>query len=188
MAEKEKQHFVPVFYLKKFSLHSQEKRIGVFNISSSKFIESAKLCDQAYKKYFYGRDLKVENTFGRLETESSKIVNSMLRQQNIPIVHSRDHQMLLLFVITLLGRTKYTAKMIDDAVEKYKETVSSIDSNALLESERNIDLTLTDAVQESLERVVPYFPIVRDLHWKLIVNETEQPFITSDHPVVLYNQ
>jgi len=188
MPEKKNQHFVPRFYLKKFSLQSQEERIGVFNISSLKLIESANLYEQASKNYFYGRDLKIENSLQQLETESAKIINSIIDKQTLPLVDSRDHQMLLMFIIVLSGRTVYAAEMIDEVVEKYKETVSSIDSNALPESERNIDLTLTDAIQVSLKIVVSYFPIVRDLCWKLIINETEQPFITSDHPVVLYNQ
>ena len=188
MPEKKNQHFVPRFYLKKFSLQSQEERIGVFNISSLKFIKSANLYEQASKNYFYGRDLKIENTLQPLEAESAKIINSIVDQQSLPSVDSRDHQMLLMFIIALLGRTIYAAEMIDEAIGKYKETVSSINYNALPESERNIDLTLTDAVQESLRIVLSNFPIVRDLCWKLIINETEQPFITSDHPVVLYNQ
>jgi hypothetical protein len=188
MPEKKNQHFVPRFYLKKFSLQSQEERIGVFNISSLKFIKSANLYEQASKNYFYGRDLKIENTLQPLEAESAKIINSIVDQQTLPSVDSRDHQMLLMFIIALLGRTIYAAEMIDEAIGKYKETVSSINYNALPESERNIDLTLTDAVQESLRIVLSNFPIVRDLCWKLIINETEQPFITSDHPVVLYNQ
>ena len=188
MPEKKNQHFVPRFYLKKFSLQSQGERIGVFNISSLKFIKSAKLYEQASKNYFYGRDLKLENTLQHLETESAKIINSIIDKQALPQANSREHQMLLMFILVLSRRTVYAAEMVDETVKKYKETVSSIDSNALSESERNVDLTLTDAVQESLGQVISLFPIVRDLCWKLIINETEQPFITSDHPVVLYNQ
>ncbi|OCQ97684.1 hypothetical protein BCD64_06185 [Nostoc sp. MBR 210] len=188
MPENKNQHFVPRFYLKNFSLQSQRERIRVFNISSCKFINSANLYDQASKNYFYGRDLKIENALKPLETESAKIINSIIDKQTLPQADSREHQMLLMFIITLLGRTVYAAEMIDEVVEKYKETVTSIDANALLESERNIDLTLTDAVQESLRIAVLYFPLVRDICWKLIINETEQPFITSDHPVALYNQ
>ncbi len=188
MPEKKNQHFVPRFYLKKFSLQSQEERIGVFNISSFKFINSANLYEQASKNYFYGRDLKIENTLQKLEIESAKIINSIIEKQSLTQVDSRDNQMLLMFIIALLGRTVYAAEEIGEIVEKYKETVSSIDSNALSKSERDIDLTLTDAVQESLSIVVSCFPLVRDLCWKLLINETGQPFITSDHPVVLYNQ
>ncbi|AUT04720.1 hypothetical protein CLI64_30250 (plasmid) [Nostoc sp. CENA543] len=188
MPEKKNQHFIPRFYLKRFALHSQEKRVGVFNISSNTFIESANLYEQASKNYFYGRDLKIEDAFQKLETESAKIINSILEEQCLPTAHSREHQMLLMFIITLLGRTVYAAETIDELVEKYKKTVSSIAPNILSESEQKIALTLTDAVQEYLTIVVSFFPIVRDLHWKLIINETEEPFITSDNPVVLYNQ
>ncbi|MDB9306837.1 MULTISPECIES: DUF4238 domain-containing protein [Cyanophyceae] len=188
MPEKKNQHFIPRFYLKKFSLHSQEERVGVFNISSLKFIESANLYDQASKNYFYGRDLKIENGFQKLETESAKIINSILEKQFLPAAHSRDHQMLLMFIIRLLGRTVYAAEMIQELVKKYQKTVSSISYNALSESEKKINLTLTDAVQESLSIGKCNFPLVRDLHWKLLINETQEPFITSDHPVVVYNQ
>jgi hypothetical protein len=118
MPEKKNQHFVPRFYLKKFSLQSQEKRIGVFNISSLKFIKSAKLYEQASKNYFYGCDLKIENTLQQLETESAKIINSIVNKQTLTSVDSRAHQMLLMFIIALLGRTIYAAEMIDEVIGK----------------------------------------------------------------------
>lgn len=186
MPEKKNQHFIPRFYLKKFSLESQGTRIGMFNISSKKFIESAKLYDQASRNYFYGRDLKIENDLQNLETESAKIINYVIEKQDLPQANSTESQMLLMFVITLFGRTMYSAEMIDELRVKHNELVSSIDENFLPESEQNINLT--DMVQQSLGRAASFFPLLRDLHYKLIINETEQPFITSDHPVVLYNQ
>ncbi|MEI3649877.1 MAG: DUF4238 domain-containing protein [Dolichospermum lemmermannii FEM_B0920] len=186
--EKKNQHFVPRFYLKKFSLESQRERISIYNISSNKLIKSAKLYDQASKNYFYGSDLKIENALENLETKSAKIINYIIDTQALPQADSEDHQMLLMFIVSLLGRTVYAAEKIEEMVEKYKETILSIDRNALSETEQNLDLTLTDAVQKSLSMAVSAFPLVRDLDWKLIINETEQPFITSDNPVVLYNQ
>lgn len=193
MVEKKNQHFVPRLYLRKFSLHPQNRKssaekIGVFNISSSKFIKSANLYDQASKSYFYGRDLRIENALGNLENESAKIINLIIKKNTLPLENSVEHQMLLLFIVSLLGRTLSAAESIDELVEKYRDNIASIDENFLSQAERNLDLSLTDAVQKSLDIFVAYFPIIRDLHWRLIINETDEPFITSDHPVVLYNQ
>jgi len=188
MPEKKNQHFVPRFYLKKFSLESQGERISIYNISSNKLIKSAKLYEQASKNYFYGSDLKIENALENLETKSAKIINYIIDTQALPQADSEDNQILLIFILSLLGRTVYAAEKIEEALEKYKETILSIDKNALSKTGQNLDMTLTDAVQESLSMAVLSVPLVRDLDWKLIINETEQPFITSDNPVVLYNQ
>jgi len=45
-----------------------------------------------------------------------------------------------------------------------------------------------DPSGENLEAVVQILPIAFDLDFKLVVNVTDEPFLTSDNPVVLYNQ
>jgi hypothetical protein len=56
MTEKKKQHFVPRFYLKNFSLNAEGKKISLFNFAASKYVSCTNLYDQAYKNYFFGED------------------------------------------------------------------------------------------------------------------------------------
>ena len=58
MADKKRQHYVPRFYLKNFSINSEGKAIGIYNVEKCKFIPSGSLKSQAYENYFYGEDEK----------------------------------------------------------------------------------------------------------------------------------
>ncbi|PSB29751.1 hypothetical protein C7B70_17685 [Chlorogloea sp. CCALA 695] len=48
--------------------------------------------------------------------------------------------------------------------------------------------SLNQPTHANLRQAALLLPFTFDLHFKLIVNQTRKPFITSDHPVVLYNQ
>jgi len=188
MTKKKNQHFVPRFYLKNFSLKAQRKEINIYNISSRKYIRGGSLKGQASKNYFYGRDLEIENLFQELESKSAELINTIINKHSLPQIDTGEYQTLLEFIILLLGRTVYAAEEIQEIENKCKDTVLSVDKNFMSETERLPEITLTESVQESLKAIILYFPLVTDLRWKIIANETDQPFITSDNPVVLYNQ
>jgi hypothetical protein len=47
---------------------------------------------------------------------------------------------------------------------------------------------IKDVAQYSLSMVTQYYPLLLDLGYKLLTNKTEVEFVTSDNPVVMYNQ
>ena len=49
-------------------------------------------------------------------------------------------------------------------------------------------ISIKNAPEYSLGITVQSYPILLDLHYKLLVNKTNVDFVTSDNPVVLYNQ
>ena len=51
-----------------------------------------------------------------------------------------------------------------------------------------VKVVLSDPVGEALRMIVPAFPLTMDLRCVALVNQTKFGFITSDNPVVLYNQ
>lgn len=52
MAKNKKQHFVPRFYLRKFS--ADGRSVNIWNLTNEKRIQGANLKNQCYKDYFYG--------------------------------------------------------------------------------------------------------------------------------------
>jgi hypothetical protein len=192
MAKKKNQHFVPQFLLRNFSPNSQEKakakEINLFNISSKSFKRSVSLKDQASKDYFYGRDLEIDNALTDIEHICSIFINSILEELSLPALGSIPRKWLLIFIFTLYTRTLSIAKETDEISRKLKESILSIDSESLSELEKSTNLSLTQLVQMTLGLSIEILPLVTDLYWKLIINETGQPFIISDNPVVLYNQ
>jgi len=187
MPDKKKQHFVPRFYLKNFSLNSSGRTIGIFNLSSAKFIPSGSLKDQAYKDYFYGRDATIEDAFCELEGVAAKIIQNILAQHSTPLSGSKEHYALLTFIIFLSARTVYRVDELNEAVDKFIKAVLSKDLSIspYLDKGR---FSLTQPTHMALSEAALCLPLTFDLCFKLVINKTKEPFITSDHPVVLYNQ
>jgi hypothetical protein len=187
MADKKKQHYIPRFYLKSFSLNDSGNAIRIFNLASSKFIPSGNLKNQAYKNYFYGRDLKIENALGILEGAAAKVIRNILAKNSVISKESQDYSTLLAFVISLSVRTPYQVEQLNEFTDKLVKVTLSKESFALPGLD-NVRFVMTNPIQVSLSSAALHLPLVLDLSLKVIINKTHEPFITSDHPVVLYNQ
>ncbi len=187
MAHKKKQHYVPRFYLKSFSLKDSQTAIRIFNIASSKFISSGNLKDQAYKNYFYGRDLKIENALGILEGAAAKIIYNLLTNNSVPSKGSQDYSTLLTFIISLSERTPYRFEQLNEFADKLVKSVISKESPVLPGMDK-VRFAMTNPIKVALGSAARSLPLTLDLSLKVVVNKTQEPFITSDHPVVLYNQ
>ena len=187
MTEKKKQHFVPRFYLRNFSLNAEGKKISLFNFAACKYVSCSNLYDQAYKNYFYGEDLTIEDALADLEKEAAKIINSTLLNDTVPMMGSDEHHILLVFIMFLRQRTVYAADELNEAFDKIMKSIASEDPKAPPDLER-FNFVLTQPVQQALANTASVIPLALDLKFKLIINRTAQAFITSDHPVVFYNQ
>jgi hypothetical protein len=186
MAENKRQHFVPQFYLKYFSINSLEKTIGIFSLPSSKFT-GGPIGNQAKKDYFYGSDLKVEKTLGKIEGIAALIINRIISSKGLPENGSNEHETLLTFFLLLHARTVYYLKRNNEFINNLRTSVLSRKpelANDIEELEDNPK----EMPQSILQEAVFSVPLILDLHFKLVVNKTNLPFIISDHPVVLYNQ
>jgi Protein of unknown function (DUF4238) len=187
MPDRKKQHFIPRFYLKNFSLNSSGKSLGIFNLTSSKFISGGTLKDQAYKDYFYGHDLIIEDSLSKLEIFAAKVLQNIKSQNSLSKISPKDHYQLLEFVIFLRERTVFMVDQLNESYDKFIKAVLSKDPSTLVDINK-LNFELTHPTQYALTRAVASLPDVLDLSCKLIINKTKIPLITSDNPVVLYNQ
>jgi len=187
MPEKKKQHFVPRFYLKNFSLNSSGKALSIFNLSNSKFIPDGNLKDQAYKNYFYGRDLNIENALSELEGIAAKIIRDIIDWNSVANFSREDRYYLLEFVVFLSERTVCMVNQLNESADKFIKAIISKDPGIPIGINEG-NFSLTQPTQFALYRAAISLPVMFDLSYKLIINQTKIPFITSDHPVVLYNQ
>ncbi len=187
MPEQKKQHYVPQFYLKLFSRDKERRRISLFNLDSERFVQNANIKHQAYKDNFYGSDKVFEKAFAMLEGRSAEVLSDMIRTDNHPAYYSREHHVMLAFVTMLHARTLYSAEALDEAVDHTLKLIISKDPR-FKDDIGKIKIGLSNPAQRSVQLVASMIPIVSDLGYKLLVNETSTSFITSDHPVVFYNQ
>lgn len=82
MPEKKKQHYVPVFYLKRFS--PDGRSIGLWNIRAKKKVLSASLKSQCCENFFYEQGENIENSLSDLESPASKILRGIDRDGSLP--------------------------------------------------------------------------------------------------------
>lgn len=181
------QHYVPQFYLRNFS-DAKGRTINLCNLKSGKIISGASLRDQCARPYFYGSDLKVEKALAGVERSAAEVVRGILRDRTLPDFYTTDSLVLFVFVIALHNRTMFIAEeenRINDALFK-----AMFREHPRL---RGVNLDNWRVVRENpivppLGRALETFPVALDLARKLISNTSNEPFITSDHPVVFYNQ
>jgi len=186
MPNNKKHHYVPRFYLKRFS--PDAKSINIWNIPNNKKVISANLKNQCYKNYFYGKELKVEEALGNIEGHTAGIFRRIDQHGFPPPQVSGEYLTLVLYVLMQYGRTAYSADALDEMNDKMIKHLFGPKAE-----QEGIDLSkfsigIKDAAQYSLGITTQFYPLLLDMDCKLLVNETDVEFITSDNPVVLYNQ
>ena len=186
MAEKKKQHYIPRFYLKLFS-DEHKKSIDLFNIKSKKHIRNANLKNQCYEPYFYGKDLRLENAFGELETVSSNLIHKILNDQEAPKQFSEGHQEILTFVLLQHARTKHAEESGNEYADKLVKQIFSKDKRFSEEDLDSFKVEFENSVSNQIKTMAESIPLAMDLKCKILINKTKINLITSDNPVVFYN-
>ncbi|WP_395029684.1 DUF4238 domain-containing protein [Alcaligenes aquatilis] len=187
MADKKNQHYVPQMYLRNFASGSK-KAINLYNIPAKRKISNASIKGQCSASYFYGKDLKIENALQDLEGLASKVIRDILNTGTLPKLLSKEAGVLLVFTIFQYARTKEMADRHDDLAEKIMKAVMKHDSSIDKELLEKVSIRLAEPTRLALDSAAKGFYIASDLKMKVLINRTAVEFITSDNPVVLYNQ
>ncbi|MBP9152801.1 MAG: DUF4238 domain-containing protein [Flavobacteriales bacterium] len=187
ITDKKKQHYIPKFYLRNFSFKKNEKQIGLFHLKSKFYFQQAALKDQGSKKFFYGYDGKIENRLSQVEGFLSTIINDIIEHECVPKRGSVEHIDLLGFVALTDLRSPSKLKTMQTNLDVMTQSVLDLDPTAEV---TKIVPTFNhdDAIKISLSAIPEIIDIMYDLEFKLLINTTSNPFITSDLPVVRYNQ
>lgn len=186
MPENKKHHFVPRFYLRRFS--QDGKSINIYNIPAAKVIHGGNLKAQCYRDYFYGKDQAVENVLAEVEGKTADLFRAIDERGYLPPLGSLGHMHLVMFLLLQSARTVYSVDALAEMSDKLMKHLIAQRAEA-----EGIDLNdFTIGVEEpakfALGMAVQAYPLMLDLRPKLLINKTNQGFLTSDNPVVLYNQ
>ncbi len=185
MAEKKNQHYVPQFYLKLFS--DDKKTVNLFNIELNKPIPGVSIKDQCSKPYFYGKDLQQEKAFEKLEDAVAKTIASILETGNLPDKRSEEYVVLLFHILSQHNRTKHTGEEYNEQTNKILKIMAR-DRPEVLSALENWRVVAKKPTAIPLYGVPTALVFAIDLDIKFVRNRSKEPFITSDHPVVYYNQ
>ena len=137
----------------------------------------------------YGTDGQTENALSLIEGETSKLFKQIDEIISLPKPLTEQHLTMLLHILIQHGRTKYATEELDEITDKMtKETWGEY-----FKEQHGIDInkfkiTMKDSARFSVQMSMRMYPLLMDLHYKLLVNQTAVDFIVSDNPVVHYNQ
>lgn len=183
MAANKNQHFVPKCHLKPFSLYCESAAINVFNHSSDKGIPDAPVKGQCSKSYFYGRDLKLEKAFQKIEGPYADIIKKIMSKEDS--LTEADLYTLREFAFLQMNRTEANLKrramaylsldkLAHLGFEKHRKDISDLSHEEML---RNVMKTYIDTRHT-----------IQDLATVIIENQTSKDFITSDDPAITINR
>jgi|GEM_PF-997905 len=185
--EKKNQHYVPKFYLRNFSYKQNQKQIGLYHIEKAFFYPKAAIRKQGSKTFFYGQDGTLEENLSKVEDTISRSIRHIISTNELPQVKSEGHLNVLYFTALTHLRNPVAINQVKDSVQQMRSALleedSSIDIDRLVPS-----LTHEQAIHISISQIGQIIDIMSDLAYKLIINTTDCPFITSDFPVVKYNR
>lgn len=186
MSEKKNQHFVPQFYLREFSYENNRKQIGIYNIETDLYFPKANLKFQASRKYYYGEDLAIENHLAELEKLTAPTIQEIIQTQTLPKPNTEAHFRLLTFVVLSFSRTTVHENSFNDGTDKMIKTIYG--SHPEMKDELDeVKIEFSNSSVIGITQMAEMIPISLDLSFKLLINESNAPFITSDNPVVKYN-
>lgn len=190
MAKKKRHHYIPRFYLKRFSADIDGKLIGLYNHKSDVFIEAASLRHQAYENFLYGEDDEVENALADLEAHIGKMFYYWTVEKDLypPPSNSNGLKVLQRFLIYQIHRTPRMGKELTDGIndafakilERFEPQTYEKFKVGRIENDNIVLLALLNSIGK--EHMLNY------MECKFVVNLSELPLITSDAPVIMYNQ
>jgi hypothetical protein len=190
MTKKKRHHYIPRFYLKRFSKNNEGKVLSLYNLNNRKFIQTAPLKSQAYENFLYGVDNEIENALAEMEGNVARMFHYWTEEKLLyaPPMESNGFKLLKRFILYQAYRTP---KSGDDTMKSLNEglkTFAKEFKKDLWDKLKDGTLTHENPVLLSLLHSVKYEHLLNHLECKFIVNLSLLPFITSDSPVILYNQ
>jgi hypothetical protein len=162
------------------------RRIGLFNIPRRLFVPSASIKAQAQRHKLYG-DAETEMALAELEGAASAVIRKAIRDGSLPPRSDDAHYTLVTYVIFQAERTPTAVAAHEEHVEKLVKKLASFEVD-LAPYVDQISVKSSDPVRETLEMAAACHYVALDLCSKLLLRTGKTRFITSDHPVVLYNQ
>lgn len=186
-SDKKNQHFVPKFYLRNYSFQNNGKEIGIFNTKTEFYFKNAPIKAQGSKTFFYGHDGEIEERLSKIEGFLAPNIRKIINSLNIPSINSKEHIDLLTFVILMHLRNPILIDYAKLSRDQLRVKANELFPGYAFEDiipELDHDL----AVKLSLSNLIEGIRYIEDLKYKLLVNTTSTPFLTSDYPIIKYNK
>src|SRR2546422_1936320 len=171
MPANKKHHFVPRFYIRRFS--ADGKSINLYNIPSGRRVLGANMRNQCYRDYFYGKQPVIEHAVAGIETEGAGVFRKIDEYQSLPPPFSADHITLLTHVVMQQARTEYEAEALNEINNAMMQRIMGpkLAAEGIDLSKFKVNLAEPGAMSVAIASRIS--PLSLDLHYKLLVDTTE---------------
>jgi hypothetical protein len=190
MTKKKRHHYIPRFYLKRFSVNNEGIFLGLYNLNNRKFVKNAPLKNQAYENFLYGEDNVLEDALAEMEGNVAKMFYSWTEEKLLyaPPPETNGFKLLKQFILCQKFRTPKsgndTMETLNQGLKKVFNELKPDDWKSI----KNGTLVHLNPIFLRLRNAINHERLLNFLDCKFIVNLSLLPFITSDSPVIFYNQ
>lgn len=184
--DNKKHHYVPRFYLRAFT--EDGRSLALYNLKQQRVIENANLKNQCYRDYMYGKDGSHESNLAALEGGLAQLFKHVLASEALPAPWSPDHETLCILTLLQSARTAYAADAMDDFANGIWKKVLEKDPSVSPDMLSRVRIVNTDPANFAVATMLRHYHLIMDLDYRLLQAHQDCDFITSDNPVVLYNQ
>jgi hypothetical protein len=191
----DQQHYVPRFLLKNFT-HGKKPEIFVYDKSNDKRFH-ANIKNIASESGFYDLELEdfavtVEPRLAHLETNTSKIINKLIKDRNVKLLSEDEVLILALFLAVQFVRTKEHRLRFQDLRKVLARRlramgVSEENIRQVIKNSRSIPEDKVFGLR-SLVRAKEFVPHFLNKAWVLLETIPQNPFFISDNPIGLHNE
>lgn len=186
MPDNKRQHYVPQNYLREFS--KDGTTVGAYLIETDKYINEATIARQAQKAYFYSDNLEIEKGLSEIEEITAKNRRTLFENTSQKL-SLYQKEILYQDMMLQLFRTKQMAEKVEELATAQARNIWRHSSDKLIrENADNYGIKYTYPIMPSLMALLNNLTICTGLDFKILVNKTRLPFITSDAPVSKYNK
>jgi hypothetical protein len=185
------QHFVPQCLLKYFAT-GPDSLVNIYDSKRDILRPPTTVNRVLSENYFYDRDNVVENFLAKhVEGTASRIIEGIATNPIGKLNYNRID--LLRFIAVQLNRTPSALATVMEFIDKFTGTMFQRlgELNGFDEDEmKSVKLVFNDPkallARQTIEGTLNW-PLLEDLKWHVLINETNEPFVISDHPVAHYN-
>ena len=185
-SEPKEHHFVPQFYLRAFG--NGGKSIRLFNIARRQHVAGAPIKSQCARHKLHAFRPGLEQTLATLEGAAATAIRSIVNAEQAPAPPSTEWQDAIGFMALQKVRTVRAIQSVETLTDfmlghapEPGDAVTGLDREQLKAGLPHPLALMFGYVREIIGHAA-------DLTMHLLVNETDEEFVTSDDPVVMHNQ
>lgn len=181
-----KQHYVPRELLKNFSVDSKKEKINMIYLENQSIKYNIDLYNQANKKFYYGKDQRLEKAYGIIESTFASALKKLITG-NICLSDEEDAAVRV-FMVFQMNRTPEAVNRTNSFItESMKELVrNSTLENSIKDHIDDFTVSLTQPHDFLFNTSLDIAYTVSDLKLGLIEN-VEKSFVIGQSPVYVLN-